>query len=64
MTRKLKKDEEWALNLLKPLCDARYKDGYSVSVPESDPPDCILEPTTQRDVPTKVEFSARSKGLF
>ena len=58
MAKKLKDDEEWALNLLKPLNDKRYPNGYSISVPENDPPDCILEPEDKFDSPTRIEFSA------
>lgn len=58
MVKKLKDDEEWALNLLKPLADLRYRDGYTIAVPKNDPPDCILEPDNKTDVPTKIEFSA------
>lgn len=58
MVRKLKEDEQWALNLLKPLCNARYRNGYKVSIPESDPPDCTLIPLEPSDKPTNIEFSA------
>ncbi len=58
MSRELKGDEKWALDLLSPLIGLRYKNGFTVDIPESDPPDCILKDKDGKSADTKVEFTA------
>ncbi len=58
MSRSLKNDESWALELLDPLSIKRYPSGYNVEIPPSDPPDCVLVPNDPNDSETRIEFSA------